>query len=64
MATKISKREALDWLTQHPDSAGECDGCHKDGKLWTLPQTLDNEPEAGWLYCKACFKAIVSKGAK
>ncbi len=56
-----SKAEALSWLSQAPDAHGECDRCHKDAKLWALPQELDTEPDAHWLYCSTCFRAIVNR---
>lgn len=53
--------EALAWLDQRCDAVGECDRCHaQDKPLWALPQALDREPDAGWLYCAACFRKIVN----
>ncbi len=62
MAVPSTKSEALAWLKQQPDAIGECDGCHKEMKsLYSLPQNLDSEPDAHWLYCRDCFRKIVSK---
>ncbi len=58
----MTKREALSWLDQSADATGECDQCHKDDQaLYTLPQELDLEPGAGWMFCRACFRKIVTK---
>lgn len=61
----ITKREALGWLQQRPDSIGECDRCHQDDKrLWQLPIELDSETDAGWQYCSECYRKIVNAKIK
>ena len=57
----IDLQEAMGWLDQEPDSSGECDGCHRDGGLWQLPVEIDQEAAAQWLYCRKCFKKIVTR---
>ncbi len=54
------------WLRQTPDASGECDRCHCDNvALWSLPDALDRDSggEAGWMYCRHCFRKAV-KAAK
>jgi len=55
-------REYLKWL-RSPDADGECDSCHNLGSLWQLPIELDDEPDAGWRYCAACFRRIIERAA-
>lgn len=63
MMVTETQREWLDWLTGNADGRGECDRCHHDElPLWHLPSELDDETEAGWLYCAQCFRAIVKRG--
>lgn len=60
MTTK-QKQEYLAWLRQPADTYGECDRCHKDRPLYRLPMEIDDEPDAGWVYCPSCFRWIVNK---
>ncbi len=54
----------LGWLNQQPDACGECDNCHREGKsLWCLPIEINKEYEAHWLYCRDCFRGIVTKAS-
>jgi hypothetical protein len=58
-------RECLDWLNQRPDAHGDCDRCHKDPVgLWSLPDELETEPEAGWMYCHDCFLMLCAERAR
>lgn len=55
----------LQWVYQNPDATGECDRCHADSVgLWSLPHELESEPDAGWMYCKRCFKEIVTRNTQ
>lgn len=57
-------RAYLTWTHQQPDACGECDRCHTDSDLWALPAELDDEPDAAWLFCAACYRRIVRRAAK
>ena len=61
---KTELREWLSWLEQSSDAQGECDECLAENKpLWRLPAELDTEQEANWMYCRACFREIVTRKA-
>ncbi len=56
----MTASEALSWLKQEPDAKGECDRCHRDPVcLWHLPQEMDDEPDARWLFCSHCFAHFI-----
>lgn len=63
MAAKLSRVESAEtiaWLLQGPDCCGECDRCHAESvELWALPSAIDQEPDAHWSYCAACFRKLV-----
>jgi len=54
----MTKDEALGWLHEGPDAAGECDMCHREQHLWELPQQLQYG-DGEWMYCATCFKRII-----
>lgn len=57
----MTLQEALSWLTQRADATGECDRCHKEPvAVWQLPMEIDREPDAHWMYCRECFRAVVT----
>ena len=61
----MTLREALSWTYQTADAHGECDRCGlPDEPLWALPSEWDAEPEAVWLYCRACFTVLCRRAAR
>jgi len=57
----MNRTEAMAWLKQAPDAKGECDRCHHEADLWSLPSEIETEPEASWLYCSQCFRLIINR---
>ncbi len=54
------QREWLDWTRQQADGSGDCDRCHDtEVALWSLPQQIEAEEGAHWMYCATCFRALV-----
>ena len=60
----LTLSEALGWLRQAPDATGECDRCHGEHQLWALPLQIDSEPDAHWLYCRACYEQQVRRSLR